>query len=72
MSDYTGSRIFRLAFSAIVITAGVAATGTVAIAGTAAAGASGVTMVSASDTQPTPTPTPTLPPHTDGDPWDGS
>ncbi|MEV4185287.1 hypothetical protein AB0J28_28080 [Streptosporangium canum] len=71
MNDYINSRIFRIAFSAIIVTAGVAATGAVAGAGAAAAG-TGITVVSASDVQPVPTPTPTPTAHPNGDPWGGS
>ncbi|MEV4246397.1 hypothetical protein AB0J63_23615 [Streptosporangium canum] len=72
MNDYTNSRIFRIVFSAIIVTAGVAATGAVASAGVAATGAAGITVVSASDVQPVPTPTPTPTAHPNGDPWGGS
>ncbi|MFD8533847.1 hypothetical protein ACFV0L_41210 [Streptosporangium canum] len=72
MNDYINSRIFRTAFSAIIVTAGVVATGAVASAGVAATGTAGITVVSASDVQPVPTPTPTPTAHPNGDPWGGS
>ncbi|WP_433256951.1 hypothetical protein ACQPYK_19015 [Streptosporangium sp. CA-135522] len=71
MSDYNNSRIFRLAFSVIIATAGVVATGAVVGASAATANAAGVVVVTASDDQPAPIPTPTPTLHPNGEPWGG-